>query len=199
MKFAAVRNRLLLAFVIILSCVGCDQATKQIAQNTLPIYHIFSYLGDTIRLQHVRNTGAAFSIGADLPANVRWWIFVVGQGVFLLFLFGYLFRHANQHHSQFYGFALILGGGLGNFLDRIFRDGAVVDFLNVGFGNVIRTAVFNVADMAITGGLILLIYGVFRGDNTEAEETSSDESSTASNGGDALKATQDDLPPPAGR
>jgi signal peptidase II len=143
-------------------CVGCDQTTKHLAQTNLPIYQMFSYLGDTIRLQYVLNTGAAFSLGATLPENMRWWIFVVGQGVFLLFLSLYLIKNHDLRSSQFYGFALILGGGLGNFYDRIFRDGAVVDFLNIGFGNFLRTAIFNVADIAITFGLVLLVIGIYR-------------------------------------
>lgn len=69
------------ALLIIVTCVGCDQTTKHLAQTNLPIYQMFSYLGDTVRLQYVLNTGAAFSLGASLPENVRWWIFVVGQGL----------------------------------------------------------------------------------------------------------------------
>jgi len=169
LDFASTRNRLLFAFFLVLTCVGCDQATKHMAQTRLPIFHVFSYLGDTVRLQYVQNTGAAFSIGADLPANVRWWIFVVGQGIFLLFLAIYIIKNRDEHSSQFYGFALILGGGLGNFYDRIFRDGAVVDFLNIGFGNIIRTAIFNVADVVITCGLFLLIYGIVKKEKTDDE------------------------------
>lgn len=162
MKFAQVRNRFLFALLIITTCVGCDQTTKHLAQTNLPIYQMFSYMGDTVRLQYVLNTGAAFSLGATLPENVRWWIFVVGQGVFLLFLSLYLIKNHDLRSSQFFGFALILGGGLGNFYDRIFRDGAVVDFLNIGFGNFLRTAIFNVADIAITCGLVFLVIGIYR-------------------------------------
>ena len=77
--------------------------------------------------------------------------------MFLLFLTLYVIKNHDLRSSQFYGFALILGGGLGNFYDRIFRDGAVVDFLNIGFGSFLRTAIFNVADIAITCGLVLLV------------------------------------------
>lgn len=162
MKLRETRNRLLLALLIILTCVGCDQTTKHLAQTNLPIYQMFSYFGDTVRLQYVLNTGAAFSLGAGLPEGARFWIFIVGQGLFLLFLVGYLIKNHDLRSSQFYGFALILGGGLGNFYDRIFRDGAVVDFLNIGIGEFLRTAIFNVADVAITSGLVLLVWGMYR-------------------------------------
>lgn len=170
LKFAQIRNRFLFALLIIVTCVGCDQTTKHLAQTNLPIYQMFSYLGDTVRLQYVLNTGAAFSLGASLPENVRWWIFVVGQGLFLLFLTLYLIKNHNLRRSQFYGFAMILGGGLGNFYDRIFREGAVVDFLNIGIGNYLRTAIFNVADIAITCGLALLIIGIYRSERHERQQ-----------------------------
>ena len=173
MTFAQIRNRFLFALLIITTSVGCDQTTKHLAQTNLPIYQMFSYFGDTVRLQYVLNTGAAFSLGATLPENVRWWIFVVGQGVFLLFLTLYLVKNHNLRRSQFYGFALILGGGLGNFYDRIFRDGAVVDFLNIGIGDSLRTAIFNVADIAITCGLVLLIVGIYRSEEHRKREEAS--------------------------
>ncbi|MFQ5628918.1 MAG: signal peptidase II [bacterium] len=199
MKFIQARNRFLFALLIISTCVGCDQTTKHLAQTNLPIYQMFSYLGDTIRLQYVLNSGAAFSLGASLPEGVRWWIFVVGQGVFLLFLTMYLAKNHNLRRSQFYGFALILGGGLGNFYDRIFRDGAVVDFLNIGIGNFLRTAIFNVADIAITCGLVLLVIGIYKNEDRKKQdmlidtnENPQDDSSQQETGGNIQK--DDDKP-----
>ncbi len=176
------KKRLLFSLIIILFSVGCDQATKTIAQDNLELHGPYdSYLNDVVRIQYVLNTGAAFSIGANLSEEVRFWIFIVGQGVFLLFLAIYLFRSYQDHMTQFYGFCLILGGGLGNFYDRIFRDGAVVDFLNLGLGETVRTAIFNVADISITTGLFMLIYGIFKGEQeikrAEREQNESNGSS----------------------
>lgn len=154
------RARLTIAAIIILTCLGCDQTTKQFAQDKLPRWNAISYLGDTVRLQYVENPGVAFSIGADLPSEVRWWLFCVGQAVFLLILALHFMRNIAIHTSQFFGFAFILGGGLGNLADRIFRNGVVVDFLNLGIGSL-RTAIFNMADVAITAGLVLLLWGMF--------------------------------------
>ncbi len=170
----ALRNsRLLLAFVIILMCLGCDQTTKKIAQDTLPRWYSISYLWDTIRLQYVENPGVAFSIGAQWSKEVRWWLFSFGQGLFLLILAAHLLRNLSIHFYQFLGFVLILGGGVGNFFDRVFRDGRVIDFLNIGIGNL-RTAIFNVADIAISTGLVLLIYGLYR-EESEKKQSSATE------------------------
>ncbi|MDQ7053267.1 MAG: signal peptidase II [candidate division KSB1 bacterium] len=169
-------SRILLALLIIVLCLGCDQTTKKLAKDNLPRWYSLSYLGDTIRLQYVENPGVAFSIGAHWPEDVRWWLFNVGQGVFLLILAAHLVRNLSLQTSQFLGFVLILGGGIGNFTDRVLRDGRVIDFLNIGIGNL-RTAIFNVADIAITTGLILLIYGLF----VERSQTEDEKAITLTN------------------
>ncbi len=177
-------SRILLALLIIVLCLGCDQTTKELAKENLPRWYSLSYLGDTIRLQYVENPGVAFSIGANWPDEVRWWLFNVGQGVFLLILAGYLVRNLSLQTSQFLGFAMILGGGVGNFTDRILRDGRVIDFLNIGIGEI-RTAIFNVADIAITSGLLLLLYGLFMERSQERQSdtlSSPDESATVDEG-----------------
>lgn len=160
MKMNTLHTRLLLAVIIILTCLGCDQTTKKFAEENLPRWNAQSYFGDVIRLQYVENPGVAFSIGANLPEEARWWLFCVGQAIFLLILALHFVKNISLHLYQFLGFAFILGGGLGNLLDRIFRGGVVVDFLNIGIGGV-RTAIFNFADVAITTGLVLLIWGMF--------------------------------------
>ncbi len=154
-------KRLYYSLLIVIVCLVVDQTTKMIAHENLPRFQRFSYAQDTIRLQYAENAGAAFSLGANLPKSIRWAIFGIGQGIFLLVLAGYLIKNRDQARVQFYGFVFILGGGLGNFLDRLYRKGIVVDFLNIGLGNI-RTAIFNVADMAITLGLAMLIWNVFQ-------------------------------------
>jgi len=57
-------------------------------------------------------------------------------------------------------FAFIAGGGISNIYDRMFNNGHVIDFMNAGIGPV-RTGIFNVADMAITGGIIVMLFWVF--------------------------------------
>ncbi|MCA9732337.1 MAG: signal peptidase II [Deferribacteres bacterium] len=156
-----ITKRFYLSSLIVFSILIFDQATKTLAHINLPRFQKISFMEDTLRLQYAENAGAAFSLGANLPETWRWIIFGIGQGIFLLLLGYYLIKNRNQHAIQFYGFVLILGGGLGNFLDRLYRNGVVVDFLNVGFGSI-RTAIFNVADIAITCGLLLLIWSMMQ-------------------------------------
>jgi len=149
-------NRSALLLFVVVATIVCDQATKALAQRTLSPQPI-SYLNDLFRLQFAQNNGAFLSFGSLLSELARFWIFTILVSIFLLGLLIYLLRIA-PHASRLVlsALALILGGGVSNLLDRILHKGLVIDFMNIGLGPL-RTGIFNVADMAITSGLVLLI------------------------------------------
>ncbi len=120
-----------------------------------------SFAGDLFRLQYAENTGAFLSLGSSLPEHWRQWIFTVFVGVFLIGLHLYVVFSRDLHFNHVACLSLVCGGGLSNLIDRIAYGGRVVDFLNVGIGSI-RTGIFNVADMAITAGAILLAIEGFR-------------------------------------
>lgn len=146
--------RSILVLVILIGCVGCDQATKLIAKRRLIPGEAFSYAGDMLRIQYAENSGAFLSLGASLPEVWRQWLFTILTGVFLLGLLVYLLVSKALSRFAVICLALVCAGGIGNLIDRIAYDGRVVDFLNVGIGPL-RTGIFNVADMAIMAGVIL--------------------------------------------
>lgn len=154
-------KRILLVVFVLISGVGCDQVTKAVAGLVLTGGRGWSLLGDTVRLQLVHNRGAFLSLGASLPAEWREGIFLVGVGGALLAVLGYVLFARSLSAAATVGAALVLAGGVGNLLDRLRYGGAVVDFLNVGIGPV-RTGIFNVADMAILAGVLVLIGGELR-------------------------------------
>lgn len=145
-----------LILVILTSCIGCDQATKWVAKRQLVPGEVLSYAGDTLRLQYAENSGAFLSLGASLPEVWRQWIFTILTGMFLLGLLVYLLANKTLTRFSLTCLSLVCAGGIGNLIDRIAYDGRVVDFLNVGIGPL-RTGIFNVADMAITFGALLLL------------------------------------------
>lgn len=146
---------------VLTTCIVCDQATKVLAKEYLKPRASISFAGDLFRLQYAENTGAFLSLGSTLPEHLRQWIFTVFVGVFLFGLLLYLLfsRELSSNHVTY--LALVCSGGLSNLIDRIAYDGRVVDFLNVGIGPL-RTGIFNVADMAITAGALLLAIDSFR-------------------------------------
>jgi len=119
---------------------------------------MLSFVGDTVRLQYTENKGAFLSLGASLSKNWRGMIFTGGVATFLLGVLGYLLVASNLPAVTVLAFSLVLGGGLSNLLDRIFYGGYVVDFINLGIGSL-RTGIFNAADVAITIGVLLVVFG----------------------------------------
>lgn len=154
------RQRLILVSTIIAGCVLVDQATKLIAQATLPprTIHLF---GDLVRLRLSENAGAFLSLGARLPPAVRFWIFTVLSTAMVLAVTVYALTADDLPRDAIVALAFLSGGGLGNLIDRVFRDGRVIDFLNFGVGGV-RTGILNVADIAITFGALYVMWTAIR-------------------------------------
>lgn len=154
------RTNLAIALFAALSCAGCDQISKHFAKAILQQSGPQSYFSDMLRFHYTENPGVAFSLGADLPRDVRLALFTVGPTICLAVLLVYMFRTTTRNAAHLLALGLVLGGGMGNLIDRIFHDGRVIDFLNLGIGTF-RTAVFNIADTAISMGMLILLITAF--------------------------------------
>ena len=150
---SASRKRDIFALVIGLAVVLVDQLTKvwivqyfgfEGGRAPIPI------LGEILTLYYVQNTGVAFSLFAG--QNIKFALIFVA-----LALIAYLYWRYRESPSLWLrlGFALVLGGAIGNLLDRFTR-GYVVDFIHFQIPSVFNFAVFNVADSGITVGVILI-------------------------------------------
>jgi len=142
--------------------VALDQLTKAAVSARLFLGEPVPVLGDVARLTLVHNTGAAFGLfpGSRLPFIV---VSTLAIAV-VLYLFS---REAYRGLPQRLLLGCILGGAIGNLLDRI-RLGWVVDFIDVGLGSA-RWPVFNVADSAVTVGVILLAWYLSRAGHPAAD------------------------------
>jgi signal peptidase II len=149
-------QRLTVLLLILSISVGCDQVTKRVAERHLTALGTQSFLDDTFRLEYAENPGAFLSLGSEWPEVFRVWLLPVATAAILAGFAAFLFLRPRMAHLEFLGLSLILGGGLGNLLDRVLRAGRVVDFLNVGIGPV-RTGIFNLADAVITLGAVLVL------------------------------------------
>ena len=159
-RMAASRSRALLVAAALVAVVGCDRATKSLAEATLADGERRSFLADTVRLQYVENRGAFLGLGRDLGEAARFWVLLVATGLLLAGAAAMAFRAPARGALEALAWALLIGGGVSNLADRALRQGAVVDFLNVGLGPL-RTGIFNVADVGITTGTILLVAGAW--------------------------------------
>src|SRR5262252_2401102 len=154
-------SRTILLLSVAIVCAGCNQFTKSIAQTHLQLGETHSFLADTVRLQLAHNYGAFLSLGDSLPESWRHGLWSVGVGIVLVAILSYALFAKSLDRSLLLALALIFTGGASNLYDRIAYDGYVIDFMNVGIG-WLRTGIFNVADMAITTGAILVLIGALR-------------------------------------
>ena len=146
--------KILLFCACCLVFIGCDRVTKDLAKEHLKDKESRTYFHDTFRLQYVENTGAALSLGDNLPKTASFWLLSILPLVILLGVLLYTLKNMQQMGAmKIFSIAMIFSGGIGNIIDRILFDRHVTDFMNIGFGNI-RTGIFNVADICITAGVI---------------------------------------------
>lgn len=136
-----------------LGVAAIDQASKALVLTTLSEGEILPIIGDWFRFKLLFNPGAAFSFGTSYT-----WVFTCIQIIFILG--ATLAARKLKDPWQICALALVAGGAAGNLIDRLFRApaffiGHVVDFISVG-----SFAVFNLADSAITCGVVLYILAV---------------------------------------
>jgi signal peptidase II len=143
-----------LAFLLVVGCVAFDQGSKRLAAATLRGREPIEFLGGTVRLAYAENTGAFGSLGASWPAPARQALFIAAPLLVFAVALVRVLRRPRAGAAEVTGWALLAGGGLGNLVDRVLR-GPVVDFLWLGRG-WLATNVFNVADLAIVAGVVLL-------------------------------------------
>jgi signal peptidase II len=171
------RAKATLFWTLIATIVAIDVVTKYIAKTTLVPYRMpREVIGEWVRFTLVFNQGAAF--GLHLGPWSRQ-IFLVLTVVALIIL-GRLYKDTRPGDQvRVIALGLVCGGAIGNLLDRIRSPMGVVDFLDIGFGNW-RWPTFNVADIAVTTGAILLAWALW-GEEREEEESGTHEAGSGEN------------------
>jgi signal peptidase II len=161
------KNRVVLILSIVAVSVVLDQITKRMAIAWLMGNPPIIYLDDFFRLQYAENTGAFLGLFGEMSATVRQVLLVGFNSVILAVVSAFLFFSRDMLKLVTVALALILAGGIGNLIDRVAYSGIVVDFMNMGLpwvsirGWEPRTGIFNVADLAIVGGLVLMVIAEF--------------------------------------
>ncbi len=132
-----------------------DQITKTMVLTFMPLYQSIPVIPGFFSLTHLHNPGGAFGFLAQQSSGIRQMVFIVLSSVAIFLIFYFYRRTPRSHPLLAGGFALILGGAIGNLIDRI-RFGEVVDFLDFYIGRYHWPA-FNLADSAITIGIVIFI------------------------------------------
>lgn len=146
-------------FLISLLIIIVDQITKLIVRMKMPLYHSVDVIGKYFRITHVENEGAAFSL--SLGDYSRWIFIVLTLALIVIFVY-FILKQSYKFQKLYY--SLILGGAIGNFIDRVLF-GRVTDFFDSlypripsdwnWFYSFDRWPIFNVADSMIVIGMIL--------------------------------------------
>ena len=163
-----------------------DQITKILVMKNIPLYTIGAqFFGDFLRIIHVANTGVAFSVGATWSETARRFLFSLIPLIVIGIVVAIYFRNNTWTKLQRWAIMGIVGGGLGNLIDRFFRAEGVVDFIDVkwfGFKNaplsilrMERWPTFNVADSAVVVCGILLVISFIVTSIREAKSEKSQE------------------------
>ncbi len=138
---------LILASLIAIGAVVLDQVTKALVVSHMTLHQELPFLPGFMRFYYTQNKGAAFSMLSDHP-----WVFIVFSAVAMAVIMYLLYRFRGRHPLLTVSLAMVLGGGIGNMIDRV-MNGYVVDFLDFQF---VKFAVFNVADIFVTCGSVAL-------------------------------------------
>lgn len=156
----------ILPFTLAAAVIILDQITKALVAHFIPPFTIGAeFSGGFLRIVHVANTGVAFSLGDSMPHLMRRMLFAVAPLIVIALVVSIYFRNNDFSKLQRWAICGIVGGGLGNLIDRFFRPSGVIDFIDVKFFGIFglqRWPTFNVADSAVVVcGIMLLISFLF--------------------------------------
>ncbi|MDR1782222.1 MAG: signal peptidase II [Bacilli bacterium] len=135
-------------FLIILMVILVDQLSKYFISNNMHLYETINVIPNFFNLYYIQNDGGAFSI---LEGHMFLFYLVSIIGLVILY---FIYKQANTNILKI-AVAFVVGGLFGNLIDRVFYQ-KVIDFISLNFGSY-HFAIFNVADIFITVGIILLL------------------------------------------
>lgn len=130
------------------------------AQEELRAHASLSYFDGLFNLVYAENPGMMLGIGSALPQDLRFVLFVLVVGGLLAAAVLFVLLKPLRAEAVF-ALSLIVGGGFSNLLDRLIRDGSVIDFMVIRVG-ALESGIFNVADVAIVAGCGMLLLSLYR-------------------------------------
>ncbi|MDM8552704.1 signal peptidase II [Desulfobacterales bacterium HSG2] len=136
-----------------------DQITKAVILNTLLLHESVTAIPGFFNITHIHNPGGAFGIFADQSLILRKILFLLISSFAVVFVLYFYNKTPKTHPLLATAFALIFGGAIGNLIDRV-RLGEVVDFLDFHIGEFFHWPAFNVADSAITVGVVIFAFHI---------------------------------------
>ena len=153
-------KRNILLILLISFNIAADQYSKTIVREKVIPGSQTEIFGDLLQLMNVENSGAFLGMGSESNPTIKLIFLLILPVVVILCVLYYLFTNKSLDKLTSIGLSCIVGGGLANLYDR-FLYGSVTDFLFMDFG-VAKTGIFNLADLSVTTGMILILLSTFK-------------------------------------
>ena len=147
--------------IIIALSIFLDQISKILIRNNVEQYSDIKLIGEYFILTNVENSGAFLGMGSGFSPIMKSVFLIILPIIVLISIIIYVYRDKEIDKISLIGFSIIIGGGIGNIFDRIIY-GSVTDFLFIDLGGIFRTGIFNIADLAVTTGMILILLMSFK-------------------------------------
>lgn len=166
-------KRSIYIIVVIIATIAVDQISKVLVRghiqprNNINPGERISLIGDFFIMMNVENSGAFLGMGSDLSPTLRIILLLILPILVLGYVLRYIFKDKTIDNWSLFAFASIIGGGIANVYDRIVY-GSVTDFFYIDLGGVFRTGIFNMADLSVTTGMIILLFVSFNKKKKEA-------------------------------
>ena len=155
------KNRNISITILITLSFLLDQLSKLLIRQNIDQYSELKLVGDYFILTNVENSGAFLGMGSDFSPFLKTIFLLILPIIVLIFIMFYVYRDKQIDKISLIGFCLIIGGGIGNIFDRILY-GSVTDFLFIDLGGIFKTGIFNIADLSVTTGMILILLMSFK-------------------------------------
>ncbi|WP_299126810.1 signal peptidase II [uncultured Winogradskyella sp.] len=156
-------KRNLFITLLIVFNIAIDQISKNIVRTHMVegAKGRMNIIKDYFQLIWVENKGAFLGMGSDMNPTLRLIFLLVLPTIVLIYVIYYIVKTRELDRLSLIAFCCIIGGGIANVFDRIIY-GQVTDFFFIDLGGVFKTGIFNVADLSVTTGMILLLLsGIF--------------------------------------
>ena len=155
------KNRNISLTILITVSILLDQLSKFLIRQNVDQYSEIKLIGDYFILTNVENSGAFLGMGSDFSPFIKTVFLLILPIIVLICIMIYVYRDKQIDKISLIGFCLIIGGGIANIYDRILY-GSVTDFLFIDLGGIFKTGIFNIADLSVTTGMILILLMSFR-------------------------------------
>ena len=153
------KSRKVFIILLVIANITVDQISKFWVRAVVEPFSSSPIIGKYLTLRNVENDGAFLGMGGDLNPTIKLFVLLIIPAAVLLFVLYFMFKEKQMDKLSLIGFSCVVGGGIANVFDR-FVYGSVTDFLFIDLGFV-RTGIFNIADLSVTTGMVLILWSSF--------------------------------------